>query len=182
MSRSILLQQVIAISLVMLILVGCGTPAAPPVSEAPAATSTPKVSTATPEPSTATPEPPTATPAPAETPEPPLATSVDDLIGRWSFGSGAYAQYFQFNEDGTYVMARGSVANLEDNQLHFGPFLFEDGLLTFETSDDSLGCTGQSGTYEVRLLEEGRIAFVLVEDECSLRAGEHYSSLVPLSP
>jgi ABC-type transport system substrate-binding protein len=175
MKNSILLQQVIAISLVMLILVGCGTPAAPPVSEAPAATSTPKVSTATP-------EPPTATPAPAETPEPPLATSVDDLIGRWSFGSGAYAQYFHFNEDGTYVMARGSVANLEDNQLQFGPFLFEDGLLTFETSDDSLGCTGQSGTYEVRLLEEGRIAFVLVEDECSLRAGEHYSSLVPLSP
>jgi hypothetical protein len=175
MKNSILLQQVIAISLVMLILVGCGTPAAPPVSEAPAATSTPKVSTATP-------EPPTATPAPAETPEPPLATSVDDLIGRWSFGSGDPAQYFHFNEDGTYVMARGSVANLEDNQLQFGPFLFEDGLLTFETSDDSLGCTGQSGTYEVRLLEEGRIAFVLVEDECSLRAGEHYSSLVPLSP
>jgi hypothetical protein len=38
MSRSKLLQQVIAVTLVMLMLVGCGTPAATPVSEAPAAT------------------------------------------------------------------------------------------------------------------------------------------------
>ena len=79
-------------------------------------------------------------------------------------------------------MARGVVTNLEDSPLHFGPVLFEGGLLTFVTSDDSAGCAGQSGTYEVRLLEQGRIAFILVEDECSLRASENYSALVPLSP
>ena len=175
MSRSILLQQVIAVTLVMLMLVGCGTPAATPVSEAPAATSTPKASTATP-------EPPTATLAPTETPVPPLAMSVDDVIGRWSFGSGTTTQFFQFDEDGTFVMARGVATNLEDSPLYFGQFLFEEGLLTFMNSDDSAGCPGSNGTYEVRLLEQGRFALILVEDECSFRAGERFSALVPLSP
>lgn len=131
----------------------------------------------------ATPEsPPTATPAPTETPVPPLATNADDVIGLWSFGSGPRAQFFQFDEEGTFVMARGVVTNLEDSPLYFGQFLFEGGLLTFVTSDDSAGCSGTSGTYEVRLLEQGRLALILVEDDCSLRAGERYSQgWVPLS-
>jgi hypothetical protein len=59
MSHQKLLQQVTEVILVMLFLVGCGGPAATPVSEAPAATSAPGQAAATP-----TPEPPTPTPTP----------------------------------------------------------------------------------------------------------------------
>jgi len=66
----------IGVTLIMLLLVGCGAPAATPVSEAPAATSTPVPSAATP-----TPEPPTTTltpvpPTPTPTPVPPTSTPV----------------------------------------------------------------------------------------------------------
>jgi hypothetical protein len=47
MNRQKLLQQVIGVTLVMLLLVGCGAPAVTPVSEAPAATSSPVPSVAT---------------------------------------------------------------------------------------------------------------------------------------
>jgi len=71
MSRQKTLPLGIAVVLVILFLVGCGGPAATPVSEAPAAAESPPI-TPTPEPPTATPttEPPTATP----TPIPPTAT------------------------------------------------------------------------------------------------------------
>jgi hypothetical protein len=65
MSRQKLLQVVIGLTLIMLFLVGCGTTAPTPVSEAPAASPTPEPPTATP-----SPEPPTATPSP----EPPTPT------------------------------------------------------------------------------------------------------------
>jgi len=50
MSHQRVLQQVIGVTLVMLLLVGCNTPPATPVPEVPAATSTPVPSTATPVP------------------------------------------------------------------------------------------------------------------------------------
>ena len=55
MKYQTLLQQIIRGTLVILLLVGCGTPAATPISEVPAATSTPIPSTSapTPEPSAA---------------------------------------------------------------------------------------------------------------------------------
>ena len=83
MSCQKLLQQMVGMTLVMLLLVGCGAPAATPVSEAPAATATPVPPTATPTPvpptPTPTPVPPTATPTPVPptatpTPVPPTAT------------------------------------------------------------------------------------------------------------
>lgn len=90
MNRQRLLQQVVGATLAMVFLVGCGAPAATPVSEAPVAESTQisSVVTPTPEPPTVapTPAPPTATPTPKSptttptpapptpTPEPPAAT------------------------------------------------------------------------------------------------------------
>ena len=62
MSRQQTLQLGIAVLLVMLFLIGCGSPATVPAPEAPAATSTPEPPT--PIPPTATPVPPTATPTP----------------------------------------------------------------------------------------------------------------------
>ena len=64
MSYQKLLRQMIGVTLVMLLLVGCGAPPATPTSEAPAATSTPAPSVATPTPApTSTPLPPTTSPA-----------------------------------------------------------------------------------------------------------------------
>lgn len=76
MSHRNLLQQVIGATLVVVFLVGCGAPAATPLSEAPAATSMPAPSKTTP-----TPESPTATPTqipptPTPTPIPPTPTST----------------------------------------------------------------------------------------------------------
>lgn len=125
---------------------------------------------------------PTTTPAPTETPVPVLATSADDIIGIWQLGIGPLALFFQFDEDGTYRVAQRVVTNLQDSPTNLGQFTLEGGLLTFITSDESPLCAGKNGTYEVHLLEQGRIGFSLVEDECIIRAGTSYPSLEPLSP
>jgi hypothetical protein len=125
---------------------------------------------------------PTTTPAPTETSVPTLATSDDDLIGIWQFGSGNFALFFQFDEDGTYRVAQRVVTNLQDSPNQLGQFMVEGGLLTLVTSDESVLCAGQTGTYEVHLLEQGRIDMVLQEDPCSLRAAAIYSGLEPFSP
>jgi hypothetical protein len=87
----------IAVGLVLLFLVGCGSTAPTSVAEAPVVTSEPEQAaetstpeppsaTSTPEPPTATPVPPTATPIPpTPTPEPPTATSTPSgpKAGHW---------------------------------------------------------------------------------------------------
>ena len=74
MSYQKLLQQMIGVTLVMLLLVGCGAPTATPIVIVVTATPQP---TAMPVPPTATPVPPTATPIPpTATPVPPTATAT----------------------------------------------------------------------------------------------------------
>ena len=120
--------------------------------------------------------------SPTVTSEPSLATSIEDVIGTWQLGSGPRSLFFQFNADGTYRMAQAAVSNLDDNPLHLGQFGLRDGLLTFTSSDDSPICAGQSGTYEVHLLEQGQIGLSLREDECGVRSGPNLSPLEPISP
>ena len=117
---------------------------------------------------TSTPSP-TATPAPTETPTSVLATSVDDIIGVWQFGSGDTAIFHQFDEDGTYRTAQRVVTNLQDSPQQLGEFTLEGGSLILVASDDSPACAGQSGTYEVHLLEQDQISFLLQEDPCTMR-------------
>ena len=59
---------------------------------------------------------PTATPAPTETAVPIMASSADDIIGIWQLGSGDYAIFFQFDEDGTYQTAQ-RVPGVLSNEL-----------------------------------------------------------------
>lgn len=125
---------------------------------------------------------PTTTPVPTEIPEPVLATSAEDILGKWQLGSGDLALFFQFNQDGTYRTAQRIVTNLQDSPTQMGQFIVEEGLLTLVPSDESPLCAGKSGTYEVHLLEQGRIGFFLIEDQCTLRADTKYSGLEPLSP
>ena len=80
MSNQKLLQQMIGVTLVMLLLAGCGAPAATPVPP-----------TATPVPPTPTPIPPTPTTIPTETkvptpttvPTKPPALSQEELLQKW---------------------------------------------------------------------------------------------------
>ena len=132
----------------------------------------------------ATPAPsPTATLAPTETSVPVLATSVDDIIGIWQWGNGNHAVFFQFDEDGTYRTAQRVVTNLQDSTQQLGQFTLEGGLLTLVTSEESPLCAGQSGTYEVHLLEQGRISFFQHEDQCTIRTEKGgMVGLEPLSP
>jgi hypothetical protein len=95
MSRQQVLQQVIAVTLVMLFLAECGGPAATQVAEAPAATSTPGPPAATP-----TPVPPTATP----TPELPTATPTPSLT---DFGQAATFDGWQMK-----VISRNHIDNI----------------------------------------------------------------------
>jgi hypothetical protein len=98
MNHQKLLQQVIGVTLLMLLLVGCGAPTATPVSEAPVATPTPAPSTATPTPmpaaiqSTTTPTSPTATLTLA--PSLILYLREDDQLSESPFSDAALIQTF----------------------------------------------------------------------------------------
>jgi hypothetical protein len=113
---------------------------------------------------------PTATPAPTETPVPVLANNTEDIIGVWKLGSGDFAVFFQFSEDGTYQTAQRVVNNLHDSPQQMGQFTLEAGLLTLVTSEESPYCAGQSGTYEVRLLDQDQISLLHREDPCTIRS------------
>ena len=123
---------------------------------------------------------PTATPAPTETPMPVLGTSVDDIIGTWQLGKGDHAVFLLFDADGTFRTAQRDVTNLQDSPQQLGQFTLEGALLTIVTNEESPLCADQSGTYEVHLLEQGRISFYQLEEQCTLR-GE-LNDLEPVSP
>lgn len=92
--------------------------------------------------------------------------TVEDFTGTWFQQSAGV--YTQFNEDGTFRAAL-SVANLEDDPIDLGQYRLEGTLVTFVASDESPTCPGLSGSYQVELIEEGRLQFVLEEDPCGKR-------------
>jgi hypothetical protein len=144
-----------------LALAGCaGAPAAPP----------PATSIPTPAPPTPTPVPPTPTPIPP-TPIPPTSTpsiTLDDLTGVW-LATKTGMDYVQFNQDGTYRHAK-AIPWLEMAPVEVGQFRLEGTTLTFIAGNDSQECRGQSGSYEVEMMEPGRLQLVLQEDACQYRA------------
>lgn len=93
MNRQQMLQQLTAVTLIMLFLMGCGGPATTPVTEVPAATPTPELPTATPEPPTATATPTPVPPTPTPTPVP------DPRAGHWE-GEGEAFISFDVTIDG----------------------------------------------------------------------------------
>jgi hypothetical protein len=141
MSYQKLLQQMIGVTLFLLLLVGCGAPAATPVSEAPAATSTPvpSAATPTPEPPTATPtpipptpEPPTATPTPIPpTPEPPTAPPFTVS------GTLNYRKQIQVPDNARVVVVWGVTAVSPDYSYVFG-----EGTIDFENNSFEIEFNG----------------------------------------
>ena len=92
--------------------------------------------------------------------------TVDDLYGIWTEASGVT----QFNKNGTYVVA-GSVDGLTSLPPHeYGVFRFEGTTLTLITDKESGLCSGTTGSYEVEMVEEGKIEITLIEDPCEHRS------------
>jgi hypothetical protein len=109
---------------------------------------------------------------------PATINSAEELAGVWhrttrtGFGGEVYRQY---TEDGIYRMG-GSLEELEARPRVEGRFWFEGGQIVVQ---DTAGIPGyntcvegeKTGRYDLEVLENGHIRFVLAEDECPERAG-----------
>jgi hypothetical protein len=162
-------QKVMGAMLILLLLVGCGAPAAEPTSAPPTATYTPipPTATSTPVPPTTTPtaEPPTAKPTQAFT----LATSADEIFGTWHAGS----YYIRFDGDGTFRQAH-ALDQLDNQAYAISSYQFEETeMVTQEVSVSGVPtCGKKTGRYEIQLLENGNIRIVDIKDQCAPRAGD----------
>jgi hypothetical protein len=152
-------QQVTGAMFILLLLVGCGAPAAEPTPEPPLATPTPEQPKATP-----TTEPPTATP-------PVLITSAETLIGNWQpLKKSKDAMFLQINSDGTCGQSF-LLETLADFPQVECTYTFEgtNFLITAVKLNGVPACPSPTGKYEIRLLAEDQIEIVLVEDTCGHR-------------
>lgn len=144
---------------------------------------------------TAAPEATTATTQPAATTQPPPTTqatttttvevaptgservSFEELIGTW--WCFPCSSFLHLNEDGTYRIVSGPgdilPQDIEGATVEQGQFTLEGTLFTLISNEDSQNCeTGQRGSYEMEVLEEGlsgadRMKMIQVEDECTIR-------------
>ena len=108
----------------------------------------------------------------------PAITSAEELAGVWhrttrtGFGGEVYREY---TADGTYRMGN-SVEELDVRPRVEGKFWFEGDQIVVQ---DTVGIPGydicvegkKTGRYDLEVLENGPIRFILVEDECDQRAG-----------
>lgn len=115
--------------------------------------------------STPVPSVPLSTPTPSYV----VVTSPDQVLGTWHL----HAEGLRFYSDGTFRMAR-SVGGLESNPFAIGSYAF-DGDRVLLTDIQVFGvpsCGSTIGKYELRLLEDGRLAVVVMGDDCHPRADD----------
>ena len=86
------------------------------------------------------------------------------MIGTWE----RPVDILVLNDDGTFRIGV-PVGGVDELSYERGQFRFEDRLLTFITGDDSVYCSGQTGSYEVELTEQDELLLTLHEDDCSVR-------------
>lgn len=104
--------------------------------------------------------------------EPEKADNIDDIVGTWRrvrIGSDSAAtDVCKFANDGTYICSF-SLEEIERNEGWKGNFWFE-GTQYFDQTTDAPGGSSSLcadvGIYEIQLLENGNLKYVLVEDEC----------------
>jgi len=97
---------------------------------------------------------------------PKLASSAEDIAGTWQ--STISSAVVQINEDGT-SRSLGSLSTGVDFSI--GKFRFEETrLFLTDRPDTECSFVGfEAGIYEVELLENGNLKFVVIEDECLTR-------------
>ena len=103
---------------------------------------------------------------------PKLASSAEDIVGTWQ--STVTSLEIQFSADGTLraQTAQGTDVTFE--------FRFE-GMRIFFKDIPNGGCTqigAETGIYEVELLENGNLKFIVIEDECLVRVNYQAGRLV----
>jgi hypothetical protein len=102
---------------------------------------------------------------------PALITEMAELQGAWEPFPLAKT-WREYRPDGTFCVARTRDA-LEDAPALTGEYWFQGDILHFNeiSVKPSWACGGKLiGQYEVQVLENGEITFVMVEDSCSERA------------
>ena len=111
---------------------------------------------------------------------PTASIRVEDLIGLWQ--QPHYALYLQLNEDGTFRVG-STIEGLEKYPYDEGRFQLEGTLFTYISTDESRYCPGQTGSYHLKLIQEGQLQFILYEDPCedrrSASAKEPFSRVSP---
>ena len=108
--------------------------------------------------------------------EPEMADSIDDMVGTWRrirVGSDSAATDFcKFSNSGTYI-CNFSLEEINQNEGWKGNFWFEGSQYFDQTTGAPEGspslCT-EVGIYEIQLLGNGNLKYVLVKDACRDRA------------
>lgn len=184
MSSHRLTQYWIALTLVILVLVGCVSPAAEPTPIPSTATHTSIPPTPVPSTDTPTAMPPTATPTPVPPTKQPteaftLATSITEIVGAWQ--SPAKGLYFRFFEEGilnqAYSLDRVDTAPYSISEIWF------EGTQMYLKEKSVSGvppCGDDPAVYEVHLFSDGHIQIVKIRDKCSPRAGDTALKLDPV--
>ena len=143
-----------------------------PIPSTPTPTPLPPTETATPIPPTPTPTriPPTAGPTRTPTPTPVLLTDVKQLLGTWH-GEGSMGAMYQVYDAGGTLRQAFDLADLETKPNARCNFQFKAGELTL-TDCRARGvppCPLGPAVYQVQLMAEGKIRFLVVQDGCGPR-------------
>lgn len=96
---------------------------------------------------------------------PPLATSPEEITGMYAVSPGN--TILRFDLDGT-IVAAPSLTLAKNPIADPGEFKFEGDQLILATIDDPV-CGTTTAIYQVQLLEEGKLRFVAIEDDCQHR-------------
>ena len=88
---------------------------------------------------------------------------LSDLVGEW--GNGEW--FLQIADDGLYQVLEEPTSDPNDPLM--GGFLARDGANVNFVTDVYGECAGQTGVYEV-LLVDARLTLILVDDPCESRA------------
>jgi hypothetical protein len=104
------------------------------------------------------------------TPEIEVIDSIEEFAGTWRFTGTQFRRYF---EDGT--MIGGESLDQIDIRMEAGEFddaeyWFEDGLfhITNARCEEGMGVS-EPGVFQIQVVDEEKIQFILVEDPCTLR-------------
>jgi len=96
---------------------------------------------------------------------PPLATSPEEIIGLYAVSPGN--TILRFDPDGTTIAAPSLY--LAKNPIGEGAlFRFEGDQLILSSFDDPV-CGTTTAIYQVQLLDEGKLRFIAIEDDCQHR-------------
>lgn len=115
---------------------------------------------------------PTSTPEPTPTPQPDLATSIMDIVGVWEHPLPGASVFREIKEDGTMILASGVVENLSEQPYSTGESWFDGNRFMVKINEAVISkeCIDVVGIYEVQMLADGSLHFVVIEDECEIRA------------